>query len=128
MITTIWRIPISKAILNKCETPKTKAELEAELGSSQALDLTLDRLVIRKVLHLRYGKYCTKYIPKPVVVRYGEAPVRNRERILALLDEPKTPQEVVKLVHSSLSPVRVALAELVELKLARKVNGKFERI
>lgn len=125
---TIRKISLSRAILNKCETPRTKAELETELGSSQALDLTLDRLVIRKVLHLRYGKYCTKYIPKPVVVRYGTVPVRNRKRILALLDEPKTPQEVVKLAHSSLSPVRAALAELVELKLTRKVNGKFERI
>ena len=125
---TIQRITISRAMLNKCETSKTKAELEAELGSSQALDLTLERLVARKVLQLKYGKYCTKHIPKPVVVRYGTVPARNRKRILSLLDEPRTPQEVSKLAHSSMSPVRVALAELTELNLVRNVNGKFERI
>lgn len=122
------KISFKTEIKEQCDTPKTQAQIAEVLGDTQALELTLARMVKNKDLYFKGGMYCRYFIPKPVDVRQGSRPVRNRQRALEQLTEPKTTQELCGALHMTISTVRLTLAELVELNLIRKVNGKFERI
>lgn len=122
------KISFKTEIKEQCDTPKSKVQLAEVLGDTQALELTLARMVKNKDLYFKDGMYCKYFIPKPVNVRQGSRPVRNRQRALEQLSEPKTVQELCGALHMTISPVRLTLAELVELNLIRNVNGKFERI
>ena len=46
---TIQRITISRTILNKCETPKTKAELEAEQQVATLLEAELAERMVNSI-------------------------------------------------------------------------------
>ena len=122
------KISFKTEIKEQCDTPKSKVQLAEVLGDTQALELTLARMVKNKDLYFKDGMYCIKYITNQVQVRQGSWSVRNRQRVLEQLSEPKTVQELCGALHMTISPVRLTLAELVELNLIRNVNGKFERI
>ena len=57
------KISFKTEIKEQCDTPKSKVQLAEVLGDTQALELTLARMVKNKDLYFKDGMYCKYFIP-----------------------------------------------------------------
>lgn len=106
---------LTTRIAEALKEPATLEEICGKVDAlPQAVKLTLERLIKQGRVYRRGVKFCIRKF-SAVPMRHTVAALRNRERVLAALINPKTLKELVDVVPLTETPIYYALQELIQL-------------